>query len=245
MDAELIVVDNDSEDETASIAAAAGARVLSLRRDKFSFGGALNLGAAAAGGDLLVALSAHAFPLDSEWLARTAATFEDPAVACACGERYAPDGSRLTAPVRFDRGLAQRHPTWGYSNAAGAFRAGLWRERPFREDLPACEDREWGRYWTSEGYVCVLDPGLVVDHDHTHDSVRAIFSRSRRETAGFAAFLGDGALEGAASGRLSAAAAEWWSDTRFYDNPWRARLSHRRLARIAGALAGARGANVL
>lgn len=240
VEAEMIVVDNESTDGTDGIAAAAGARVLTMPREHFSFGGALNLGAAAASGEILVALSAHAFPLDTGWLGRMAAAFDDPLVACACGERWSPDGSRLTGAVRFDGALAARYPEWGYSNAAGGFRASLWRERPFREDLPACEDREWGRFWTLQGRVCVLDPALLVEHDHTHDPVRSIYARSRRETLGMRAVLGDGAVKGAGSGRFSEAAGEWWTDTRFYENPWRARLSPRRLARIAGALAGGR-----
>ena len=41
------------------------------------------------------------------------------------------------------RASAAGYPRWGYSNAAGAFRAELWRERHFREDLPGAEDKEW------------------------------------------------------------------------------------------------------
>lgn len=240
---EVIVVDNDSRDGTPAIARRHGARVLSISSAEFSFGRALNRGAAHAEGEILVALSAHAFPRDPGWLARLAAALSDPGVACACGDRFRPDGTPLTEAVRYDAGLAQRWPEWGYSNAAGAFRASLWRERPFREDLPGCEDREWCQHWIlAGGYVCVLDPALAVDHDHTHDPVWSIYERARRESAGYSSFLTD--RTGAGSGRLAAAAKEWWSDTRFYDNPWRARLSHRRLARLAGTFAGARSAPV-
>jgi rhamnosyltransferase len=230
---ELIVVDNASSDGTGAIAAERGARVLSLPRERFSFGRALNLGAAQAAGEVLVALSAHAFPYDLGWLERLARVFDDPAVACASGERHHPDGRRLAGLVVYDAALAGAYPEWGFSNAAGAFRASLWRARPFREDLPACEDKEWCRHWVTAGFTCVLDPALSVRHDHTHDPVLDIYRRAEREARGLAMFLPDRPAP-----TVPTLLSEWWSDTRFYENPWRARLSHRRAARLLGAYGG-------
>ena len=233
---EPIVVDSGSRDATVAIAEAAGARVLRIAPDRFSFGGALNLGAAAAGGELLVALSAHAFAVDHHWLARLVEPFDDPRIACTSGDRYGPDGQALSQRIVQDIALARAHPAWGYSNGAGAFRASLWRQRGFREDLPACEDREWSWRWLERGYRCVVDPGLVVDHDHTHDSLPAIYRRARREAEGLARFA-DGAAQ-TERGLLD----EWWSDRRFYRTSLRARLSHRRAARLLGERAGRRRA---
>ena len=236
---DLIVVDNDSGDGTAAIAAGHGAQVLRIGRGEFTFGRALNLGASIASGEVIVALSAHAFAWDDRWLSRLVAAFDDPSVACASGDRFRPDGRALVTPVSLDGVASVRWPGWGFSNAAGAFRASLWRERGFREDLPGCEDLEWGRHWITRGYVCRLDPSLVVDHDHTHDPVRSIYLRARREAAAKAMFLPAGARPSASAREV---AGEWWSDTRFYSSAWRARLSHRRAARLLGAWAGARSA---
>jgi rhamnosyltransferase len=233
--AEVIVVDSGSRDRTAGIAREHGARVLTIAPAEFSFGRALNLGAAEARGELLVALSAHAFPHDDGWLGRISEPFADPHVACASGDRYGPGGDPLRARVVQDIELARAHPGWGYSNGAGGFRAELWRQRQFREDLPGCEDREWSWYWLERDRRCVVDPGLVVDHDHTHDSLPEIYRRARREAEGLATFA-DGA--GDAEGLL----AEWWSQPRFYGSALRARLSHRRAARLLGARAGRRRA---
>jgi len=99
-----------------------------------------------------------------------------------------------------------RSPGVGYSNAAGAFRADLWRERPFRADLPACEDKEWALHWLQQGYSCVVDPTLVVDHDHP--AIRcAGSSAERREAQGCAMFLEmDAAVE------PTQVARAWWAD---------------------------------
>lgn len=234
LELEVIVVDNGSRDRTAAIARDLGARLVSLPGSRFSFGGALNLGASNARSPLLVALSADAFLTDPEWIARAAAHLSDPAVACASGDRWAPEGRPLTSAVRQDLALARRHPEWGYSNSAGAFRAELWRRRPFRADLPGCEDKEWALHWLGEGYSCVIDPALVPDHDHSHDPLKAIYRRARREAEGYAMFLGSS--RAGQPGLLR----EWWSDRRFYDSRLRALLSHRRAARLLGSAAGVR-----
>lgn len=231
---ETIVVDSGSRDRTAAIAVQAGARVVRMPSEAFTFGRALNLGAANARGRILVALSADAFLPDRGWLRRLSSHFADERVACASGDPWSPDGTALEAVVRQDIALAQSHPQWGYSNGAGAFRAELWRRRPFREDLPGCEDQEWARYWLRQRYVCVVDPSLVVEHDHAHDPLPGIYRRARREAEGFAMFLGASAYGPRELIR------EWWSDPRFYDSRLRARLSHRRVARLLGAYAGRR-----
>lgn len=231
---ELIVVDNESSDDTAAIARAAGARVVTIARDEFTFGGALNLGAEQASGEILVALSADAVAADETWLARLLEPFADATTACASGERYLPDGTRLQARMRQDEAYLEAHPEWGYSNGAGAFRKNLWSERPFRTDLPGCEDREWAAYWIRRGYVCVVDPALQIAHDHTHDPLPSIYRRARREAAGFALFLDQPRPTPAEL------VTEWWSDTRFYDSKLKALLSHRRAARLLGAYAGRR-----
>jgi rhamnosyltransferase len=233
---ELVLVDGGSRDGTIDAARRRGARVLTIPPREFTFGGALNLGCANARGPLLVSVSAHAFPLDEGWLSRLLEPFADPRVACAAGDAYAPDGTRLTARVEQDISLARQRPAWGYSNAAGAFRADLWRRRPFRTDLIACEDKEWAWHWLELGYVCVVDPTFTVEHDHTHDPLRHIYRRARREAEGFAAFLGS------ASYGPTELAREWWAEPRGYTSLVKARLSHRRAARLLGAYAGARRA---
>jgi rhamnosyltransferase len=231
---EVVVVDSGSRDGSPDAARAAGARVIEIPARAFTFGRALNLGAAACGAEVVVALSAHAFPRDAGWLERMAAALDDPGVACAFGPVRDWAGRPLAAPVLQDAALAGEHPQWGYSNGAGAFRASLWRERGFREDLPGCEDREWALWALGRGHVCLLDPGLAVDHDHSRDSLRASFARYAREARGDRAFL-DLPPYGARD-----AVREWWSDQGWHRSRARARLDPRRMARLAGKWWGRR-----
>lgn len=233
---EVIVVDSGSADATVSISRARGARVVQIPAESFTFGGALNTGCAHARAPIAVALSAHAVPGDEGWLARIVGACAEDGVACASGDAYGPDGGPLHGRLRQDAALAAGHPLWGYSNAAGAFRMDLWRERPFREDMPGAEDKEWAWWWLQRGWTHVAGSDLVVEHDHTHDPLRAIYARSRREWEGYAMFLDVG---GSSVRRL---VRDWWSELETYRSPLRARLSHRRAARLLGAHAGRRRA---
>lgn len=230
---EVVVVDSGSTDRTVAIAREHGAQVIEVA--SFTFGGALNTGTEATRAPVVVSLSAHAFPTDPEWLARVAAWFEDATVACAFGETRDAHGDPLAAPVRQDAAMLRAAPHWGYSNGAGAFRRALWEQRPFRADMPGTEDREWS-LWAMEahGAVCVLDPALAVEHDHSRDSLRECFVRWEREARGYAMFLD---LPPYTARDL---AREWWSDQGWHRSRARARLDPRRMARLLGKYRGRR-----
>lgn len=199
--------------------------------DPFSFGGALNLGAERASAEVVVALSAHALPRDDAWLGRMIAAFEDPAVACAFGPSHDWSGAPLRAPVRQDAVLALKHPRWGYSNGAGAFRRSLWARRPFRDDMPGSEDREWALWALQGGFAALLDPALAVDHDHSRDGIVDSFRRYEREARGDAMFL---------PLPPHRPLHEWWTDQGWHRSKARARLDPRRAARLAGTWWGRR-----
>ena len=225
---EVIVVDSGSTDETPQIAADRDARLIEIPAESFTFGGSLNTGCAAASGDLLVALSAHAFPSDPGWLAHLIELMADERIACASGDEKDPHLAPLRERILQDARLARDFPVFGYSNSAGGFRADLWRRRPFREDMPATEDKEWALYWLDRGYVAAIDPELLVDHDHSEDSLQEQFRRARIEQIGFGMFLNNKPKT------LREFARSWWEGSEVYPHPWRARFSPRRIARAVG-----------
>ena len=233
---EVIVVDSGSSDRTVEIAEEAGARVVRIPAESFTFGWALNVGCAEARGEIGLALSGHAFPTDDGWLERMVRAFDDPRVACASGNNYGPHDEVMSERVTQDAAMAVGNPLWGYSNAHGAFRLDLWRAHPFRPEMPGTEDKEWAWWWLNRGFVYVSEPAFMTDHDHSKDPVFSQYERARREWVGFAMYLD---LEPMPPGEL---VRRWWYERDTYRSALRARLSHRRASRLLGQYAGRRPA---
>ena len=231
---EVIVVDSGSRDDTVAIARAAGTRIIEIPPESFTFGRALNIGCRAASAEVLIALSAHAYPVDRTWAQRTVEPFADERVACVSGRPTGPAGEPLTGPRLADKEELRANPFWGHSNVSGGFRARLWRERGFREDMPSTEDKEWALYWAERGFVTVIDPTLEVEHSHDDDTLRQIVRRARREWEGFPMYL-DLPRHGARE-----LVREWWTKRDGCRSQLRARLSPRRLARAIGKYQGLR-----
>jgi glycosyltransferase involved in cell wall biosynthesis len=234
--AEVVVVDSGSSDGTVEIARRAAARVIEIRPEDFTYGGALNLGCRGAESPYLVALSAHAPPHDGHWLEKLLEPFADARVCAVCGYGVAPGGGELKERLVQDRALAEAHPFWGYSNSAGAFRADLWRQRGFREDMPGTEDKEWAWYWLKRGMMVVVDPQLATEHTHRDEGPLRTYRRSRGVWRGFGAYLDLPPYPARALAR------DWWNGLDGYPSHLRARIGWRRAAKLAGQWQGRRTA---
>ena len=185
--AELLVVDSGSTDGTLEVAHELADRVLEIEPTDFSFGRALNVGAAAATAPLHAALSAHCHLPGPRWVERVTENFLDSRVGFVSGRRYGPRGEELAAPVQVDGDWLARHPTFAMSNHASAWRGELWREQPFDEVATASEDVVFAHDAVRRGWVGLIDPRLVVSSAHRQSAGgRAAYRRARLETAAMA-----------------------------------------------------------
>ena len=206
VDAEVIVVDSGSTDGTLELAERYADRILHVPPGRFSYGGALNAGAAVAEGDVHAALSAHCVPKADTWLADSLRRYDLPGVAATAWARLIPDGSRLIEGTYLQNWEdAHHHPTWGFSNHGSTWAADVWRAHPFRDDLPACEDREWSWRVLAAGHRIAYSPELHVPMDHRRQAGPvALYRRVRREAETLASL---GALP---DPTLRALLREWW-----------------------------------
>jgi rhamnosyltransferase len=187
---EIVVVDSGSTDGTLEIVERrAEVRLLTIPRERFSYGRSLNIGFAAARGSLVVPLSAHAYPRDEHWLARLIRPFEDPRVAGVYGRQL----PHLTAwPfVRGDylrcfgdRPRVQTRPDriddCFFSSANAAVRRSAWNAAAFDEDLPYAEDQLWAKTMLKLGYIIRYEPDAAVYHSH-NESLLKVYRRTCNE----------------------------------------------------------------
>jgi rhamnosyltransferase len=130
---ELIVVDSESRDETAQIAAGLGCQVHTILRRTFDHGGARNFAVEKASGDILVFLTQDILPFSPEFLARLTAPVQEGTAAAAYARQVpAKNASPREAFLRlynYPRESYLRHisgvkqrtlKTFFFSNAASA-----------------------------------------------------------------------------------------------------------------------------
>jgi rhamnosyltransferase len=188
--AEILVVDSGSRDDTLAIARERADRLIEIPAASFSFGHALNVGAAAARAPVHFALSSHVVPPDEHWIERSLAKYERADVAGTSGAPTMPASAvPLTATHYQTLDDALAAPYWGFSNTASSWRASVWRELPFDEGLCACEDKEWALRAMAAGWTIAVDPQLRVADAHRHaHGLRHLYRRTRREAEAIASF---------------------------------------------------------
>ncbi len=172
---EIIVVDNDSTDETIAIASRYECTVLRIRDQEFSFGRALNRGIEAATGRWVVSLSAHCIPVHDRWLEAFAGESLDSErsafIAAAYGRQEPlPDTSDFDKRDLWTTFGAERRVQRGqdffFHNANSIIRRDVWAHLPFNERLSGVEDRDWAKKALADGYTIVYAPLASVHHYH-------------------------------------------------------------------------------
>jgi glycosyltransferase involved in cell wall biosynthesis len=183
---EVVLVDSGSTDDTVAISRAAGASIVSIAAEEFSFGRALNVGCSAATGDIFVFVSAHVFPIDEFWLERLVAPLDEhDDIALAYGRQTGDEDRtafsemeilRRWFPDRSDPD--QDHPFC--NNANCAVRASVWKLLPYDEYLTGLEDMDWARRALAEGHrICYVGDAAIA---HVHEEIFSqTVNRYRRE----------------------------------------------------------------
>ncbi len=174
---ELIVVDSGSTDDTVRIAEQAGARVIHMASQEFTYGRSLNLGFSVARNDWVLSLSSHCIPGPDDLLGiyrRAISRFPEDLVAAAGPMLYSDLDAAMGAGVTHFHG---EEFAGGFGIGAGnpncIYRRSVWSDRRFDELAEASEDYEW--------YVWAIRSGwsLAIVHAAT------VYYRSQRGAAYF------------------------------------------------------------
>ena len=235
--AEVIVVDSGSTDGTLDVAERWADRVIRIPAESFSYGRALNIGAQAATAPVHAALSAHCVPESDTWLEDSLRQYERSDVAATNSALVSPVGTPIQGTYWQSLEDVVVDPTWGFSNHASTWRADVWADQPFREDLVACEDKEWSWRVLAAGWTIAYAPELAAPATHRRSAgLKPLYQRITREAQ---AMVSMGAAEPlAARGAMYA----WWSS---FPSPspkpkFIRRASPYRIVELAGAWRGSR-----
>jgi glycosyltransferase involved in cell wall biosynthesis len=177
---EVLVIDSDSEDGTAQLAANLGCCVYSIPRREFDHGGTRNYGVSRASGDILVFLTQDALPKNPEFLQRLTAPIRDGRAAAAYARQIAaPDANPrevFTRLYNYPPESCLRHITtiqhrtlrsFFFSNAASAFsRASFDSVGQFPAPVPAYEDLILCARLLNAGHYVAYVADAEVVHSH-------------------------------------------------------------------------------
>lgn len=168
---DILVVDSGSTDSTLEIARSHGARIYNMAPDAFDYSTSLNVGIEQLPHDLVLILSAHAVPVDDEWIRRMLCPFDDPNVAGVASRQVPWEGAPWLEVERLARTFGAETTVYSgaaggilFSNAASCIRRSVWCEEPFT--LPAAEDLEWAQRVTGAGWKVVYEASTAVYHSH-------------------------------------------------------------------------------
>lgn len=246
---EVILVDSGSRDGTRELAVGRpGVRLLTVER--FTHGGARNLGIRAAAGEYVALLTQDALPVDEQWLARLLDPFDNPATAGVYARQIPrADANPLERFFLADRfpdlpaPVVRRHagreppvyPETFFSNVSSAIRKTDALAHPFDERLLMGEDQQYARDVLTAGRALVYQPAARVWHSHAYSPGQTV-KRYFDSTIAFRQLSsGHGVSASAALGR-----ATLGREARFVRREapgWFPKYALYTLARAAGALA--------
>lgn len=218
---EILIVDNESDDDSRSIAEEFGARVISISAKEFTYGRALNLGFSESRGEIVMPLSAHSILVGPHALANAVAPFDDAKVAGArcLSTQAAASLAQWFRPVDLQKrefhssepsSIPVRDPDeWGGkvhpNNACSVIRKSVWQEIPFHETLETAEDKYWALQVLDAGYKIRHFAQCVFCYNRDFDDATRL-ARRKRELLAHYRFGKQPALSLGASARRAAKA---------------------------------------
>ena len=166
---EVVIVDSGSTDGTLEIVREYPHVLVDYSGEEFTYSGSLNAGCAVARGEYVVCLSSHCVPLRGSWLEELVGVMESHEnLAGAWGPLYfdAGDYSVGEGEVKvMDLQEFYQCPNQGLQNSNSIVRRELWKEHPFSEEVPTCEDQEWAHHFLKRGYGTAMVGGAGVFYE--------------------------------------------------------------------------------
>ena len=162
---EVVVLDNESDDDSKLIAEENGCKVFTLKRDAFTYGHALNYGISKCNGEIILVLSSHVILLNEYFLKSIPEYFEEAQVAAL---RFVQASFPFDVAGSMEHGPRQlTHSTnkdFGWNNwdnfmvnHCAALRRQCWQLQPFDENVFSSEDKLWSLEILKKGFTILYN----------------------------------------------------------------------------------------
>jgi len=180
---QTVVIDSGSTDGTLAIAQQYACTIAHITREQFSFGRSLNWGCQAAKGDILVLVSGHCVPLNTQWLHALCAPIVHGQVAYTYGKQIGGPQTHFCEHRIFAKYFPDTSvvPQTGFfcNNANSAIARSAWAQHQFDEDVTGLEDMELAQRLQRAGAAVGYVAEACVYHHHaeTWPQVRRRFER--------------------------------------------------------------------
>lgn len=174
---EVIVVDNDSSDETQEVAKDNGAKLISLGRDEFNYPKSMNLCMQTAKNNEVLLLPGHSVLASTAGLLAVVRAFQDEQVAGIYCPPLPSHSASLTErffgavgnPFLLSRSEVKK-ASMGVMGATNAvFRKDVWENMGGFDESGrqlGGEDTEYARYALANDYIIRREPLVVAHHSH-------------------------------------------------------------------------------
>jgi len=178
------VVDSGSIDGTLDLANAAGAKIMHINKENFSFGRSLNIGCDAAAGDILVFVSGHCIPTDDDWITKLVAPLSLQNIVYSYGRQLGTNTTRFSECQIFAKYFPSKSgiPQEGFfcNNANSAILKHIWEGNRFDEELTGLEDMHLAKRLVEQERKIAYVADASVYHIH-NESWRQVRQRFERE----------------------------------------------------------------
>jgi GT2 family glycosyltransferase len=152
---EIIVIDNESTDDSELITNTYGANFHTIK--KFSYGGSANLAGELASNNIVVIFSAHAYPVSHDFFKQIKLKFKNNSnlagVRCLHNHN---DYSKYINNIS-----AKDNPNGaGLIFCGSAFNKSVWETHQFKADITTFEDKEWTLRVLENGFDIEFCPSI-------------------------------------------------------------------------------------
>ena len=169
-DFEIVLVDNESTDNTLDIVGNYNCRLVKITDEDFTFGRSLNWGVGASMGEFVAIISGHCIPMNDRWLQYMVTGFSNENVVGVYGRQVplpdTQDDDKRDLWTTFGIEARIQKSDFFFHNANSMIRKDIWDKIPFDEEIAGVEDREWAREVLGRGYEIAYQPSASVYHFH-------------------------------------------------------------------------------